>query len=122
MDVLIKNMELPKETQCCYTIYPNGKVIVHWDGKVLGEAKAIELPPHGYLGDLSELSMTLYSELETQTPKTLGEVMQIIKKVFDEAPTVLEASTITTEQIEKMTRLAKGSTSWFAESRMEAST
>jgi hypothetical protein len=36
-----------------------------------------------------------------------------------DCPCRVEASTITTETIEKMTRLAKGSTSWFAEIRGE---
>ena len=95
-DILIKNMDMPQNGALTLTIHPNGDVelggciFTHNFGK---EVKAIELPPHGYLGDLSELSMTLYSELEAQAPKTLGEVMKIIKKVFDEAPTVLEAST-----------------------------
>ena len=107
MDILIKNMELPKEKDdvVILMIQPEGTTNVFGRrllsllrpsaeirGLRKGITKAIELPPHGYLGDLSELSMTLYSELETQTPKTLGEVMKIIKKVFDEAPTVLEAN------------------------------
>ena len=100
-DILIKNIELPTEDeQVNITILSDGSVIEHfrnesgkWSSYRSGGVTAIELPPHGDLGDLSEVSMTLYSELETQTPKTLGEVMQIIKRVFDEAPTVLEAST-----------------------------
>lgn len=95
MDVLIKGMEMPKDDILRIEICPNGQVnrIIGWAISEQNKGTAIELPPHGDLGDLSELSMTLYSELETQTPKTLGEVMKIIKKVFDEAPTVLEAST-----------------------------
>ena len=54
-DILIKGLALPKEVQCCYTIYPNGHVIYHWDGKVFGEATAIELRQHGRLIDADEL-------------------------------------------------------------------
>lgn len=38
-----------------------------------------------------------------------------IDEIWCEQERKVEASTITTEVIEKMTRLAKGSTSWFAE-------
>ena len=93
-DILIKNMKLPKNYPCRLTLYPNGHVKDHTGYSGHGHYQAIELPPHGYLGDLSELSMTLYSELETQAPKTLGEVMQIIKRVFDDAPTILEANNV----------------------------
>ena len=83
MDILIKGMEMPKEIQCCYTIFPDGKVIVHWDGKVLGEAKAIELPSHG---DLIERSKA--HEAITQA-YSINDVPSIIDQLV---PTILEAS------------------------------
>lgn len=90
-DVLIKNIEMPKETQCCYTIFPNGKVIVHWDGKVLGEATAIELPPHGQLIDrdavLKEYNHVSYMWQESPN-FAHGEFVHIVYN----APVVVEAS------------------------------
>lgn len=58
------------------------------DCPIIGEI----LDEHGVLGDISDLAMSLYSELETQEIKTLDDVMKIIKKVFDNAPVVVEAS------------------------------
>lgn len=93
-DVLIKNIEMPKETQCCYTIFPNGKVIVHWDGKVLGEAKAIELPPHGRLIDADRLpvSTLIHDQANGLEIETL-ELKLVYLKNLQNAPTILEAST-----------------------------
>lgn len=95
MDILIKGMEIPKETQCCYTIFPNGKVIVHWDGKVLGEAEAIELPPHGRLGDLDKLSgetnYLICTDCEIESCEDCD--VEWCKNIIENAPTVLEAST-----------------------------
>ena len=88
MDILIKGMEMPKEIQCCYTIFPDGKVIVHWDGKVLGEAKAIELPPHGDLIDRNETMQSVLDKKFSTSRTLIDSVLNVIK----DAPTILEAS------------------------------
>lgn len=84
-EILIKGMELPKEIQCCYTIFPNGKVIVHWDGKVLGEAKAIEVQPHG---DLIERSLALGACYEMSRFTDMDGAFEVVENI----PTVIEGS------------------------------
>jgi len=91
MDILIKNIKMPKEIQCCYTIYPNGKVIIHWDGIVLGEAKAIELPPYGRLIDADELEKAT-EKLVVCDSYEYTIAHEMVKKLLKMAPTVLEAS------------------------------
>lgn len=88
MDVLIKNMELPKKGTVELTIYEDGHVLYEQDdGQYIemGDATAIELPPHGRIGDLDKLAEEfdghgLYLEEE-------------VKKIIDFFPIVLEAST-----------------------------
>ena len=55
MSVLIKGMEMPKEPdELRLIIHPNGQVIVSHK-TFYEEAEAIEMPPHGRLGDLDRL-------------------------------------------------------------------
>ena len=61
-----------------------------------------------------------YSKDMLSRTKAKHELQDISNKLdkgelWIDKPIESEASTITTENIEKMTRLAKGSTSWFAE-------
>lgn len=55
MDLLIKNMDIPKSGNLTLVIHPNGDVYL---GDVLEDikiGKAIELPPHGDLVEISEV-------------------------------------------------------------------
>ena len=84
MDVLIKNMEMPKEPTYL-VIYPEGK----WQETTSSaEGKAIELPPHGRLGDLEDLEDKALAKFEHGYDKAEDILAEITL-----APTVLEAST-----------------------------
>ena len=101
MDILIKNMEIPKETQCCYTVYPNGRVVIHWDGKVLGETSAIELPPHEHLTEKSAFWDMLHEicvkcndsgDINKYPNRCVWcKIKEAYEKVY-QTPTVLESS------------------------------
>lgn len=57
MDVLIKNMKMPKE-RIMLEIFPNGRVLEinpHNNARIPTEAEAIELPPHGRLVDIDRM-------------------------------------------------------------------
>ena len=84
-DILIKGLALPKEVQCCYTIYPNGHVIYHWDGKVFGEATAIELPLHGNLVEGDAVLQVLIEELGDGS-----RYARIRNKLIDKVPVIVE--------------------------------
>lgn len=83
MDILIKNVELPRTV----TIYPNGDIDELVDGEYVTIGKAIELPPHGRLVSADEVQkkMTYYGFRAID--------MTIHEFVEDELTTVLEAST-----------------------------
>lgn len=85
-DIVIRGIEMPKDKQYSLTIFPNGKVIQHWDGVVFGETKAIELPQHGRLGDLDKLY-----EVATAPYGNFYGFQALIKDIKN-APTILEAS------------------------------
>ena len=98
MDVLIKNLELPKEDNVFLVINPDGKVEIQvgWNGDIpiYGVAEgieAIEVPSHGRLIDADEelyqLSTSFFPQ-DMETTKLVARYRRWIKN----APTVLEAS------------------------------
>ena len=94
MDLLIKNMEMPKERKM-FVIETDGSV---WEqiadtSYFCTGYKAVELPPHGELCDKDKLRE---ATKDTEIRNSRGEIYPIgkaIAKMIDEAPTVLEAST-----------------------------
>lgn len=81
MDILIKNMELPKNYPYRLTIEADGTVMEHCFGY---KAKAIEIPPHGELIERDKI-LEYIEDHETLNIGTLYDVIQ-------DAPTVLEAN------------------------------
>ena len=90
-DILIKNMELPKEGGLVIEITKHGQVAqLFKDGSLLRKGvKAIELPPHGELVDRSKMKGAMYEIM--QFP--VEEACAMYEELIEEAPTVLEAST-----------------------------
>ena len=94
MDVLIKNMEMPKE-RIMLEIFPNGRVFEinpHNNARIPTEAEAIELPPHGDLKDANELEKAA-EKMAVCDSYEYTIAHEMIKKLLEIAPTVLEAST-----------------------------
>ena len=55
MDILIKNMELPKDTgSVTVTIYSDGSTGIWTEQEMIPGGMAIELPPHGDLVEISK--------------------------------------------------------------------
>lgn len=91
MDVLIKNMELPKKGHFLFQISANGDVWVtnrNDEGTGIIIAKAIELPPHGRLVDL-DAYLKAYENMSDWEEYRVEE----IEEYFKNAPVVVEAST-----------------------------
>ena len=90
MDILIKNMEMPKNMneplKLNLVIFANGSVWQHSGGKY-SDAKAIVLPKHG---DLIERKYVYDASKDKKYP-ILGQAC--ILSVAENAPTVLEATT-----------------------------
>ena len=82
-DILIKNMELPRTL----TIYPNGDIDELIAGKYVTIGKAIELPPHGRLGDLDEL----YEHEKYNVEEALFDAHEVLDDIQN-APVIVEAS------------------------------
>ena len=92
MDVLIKNMELPKDNNTLRLgIDSKGNVLenlVKVDEIGFKRFKAIELPPHGRLVNLDDVYEAINREI---VPK--GIFLSDFYKAFADIPIVLEAST-----------------------------
>lgn len=89
-DILIKNMELPKKGHFLFQISANGDVWVsnrNDEGTGIIIAKAIELPPHGRLGDLDRVRERLGDDIFI-----CYDCRRLLDDVFDTAPTIVEAS------------------------------
>lgn len=84
MDILIKNMELPRTL----TIYPNGDIDELIAGKYVTIGKAIKLPEHGDLKDANAILRWLNAKADNRVPVTVGEIIDFIEK----QPIVLEAN------------------------------
>ena len=85
-DILIKDIELPRTL----TIYPNGDIDELVEGKYVTIGKAIELPPHGRLGDLDLVEEWMRKKhKDNDCPFNIDAFLFALRKI----PTVLEAST-----------------------------
>lgn len=101
-DIVIRGIGMPKDKQYSLTIFPNGRVIQHWDGVVFGETKAIELPQHGRLGDLDKLLPESGYDPMMFKPKYGGDHRTQYKTlmgyeilgIVEDAPIILEASKV----------------------------
>lgn len=95
MDVLIKNMTLPKEGSVVIEIYSDGLWCDYKSN--LHHGKAIELPPHGKLFDADTVADYFFDYLRVCFPfmnmVKAKEVVEYVKEACRIAPTVLEAST-----------------------------
>ena len=92
MDILIKGLALPKKGTTELTIYEDGHVLYEQDdGQYIemGDAKAIELPPHGRLILDTDVKALLRSGLSLDTDSDKDYVCGLI----DGLPPILEAST-----------------------------
>lgn len=95
MDILIKNMELPKEERYIeLVIFPDGRI----EQKHLAygllhlEQKAIELPPHGGLKDFNDILTIFDKVIHGVDDETNALLCDLLVQIHN-APTVLEAST-----------------------------
>ncbi len=86
--ILIKDMELPKDTgSITVTIYSDGSTGIWTEQEMIPGGMAIEIPKHGRLGDLDRV----WKRLEDCKLITY-DCRILLEDVFDTAPTVLEAS------------------------------
>ncbi len=92
MDILIKNMDMPKEGSITITIRHDGAINFIGDmGSNLGrlvDCKAIELPPHGALKDVEEIARMIISKPCNLDTERLNHIYDCITK----ARTILEAN------------------------------
>lgn len=89
MDLLIKNMDMPKNGNLTLVVHPNGEVYL---GDVLEDikiGKAIELPPHGDLIGRDDVLNELKKYYKVGELAEVGEIVCFI----EEADVILEANT-----------------------------
>jgi len=103
-EILIKNMELPKQGMKRLIILPDGEVreICGDEAVRATDARAVELPPHGRLGDLDKQIAMVKCFRKCLNPETeigkrlLGETKYIVPYLEgvleSEDGVVLEAS------------------------------
>lgn len=101
-DILIKNMEMPKEGRLVLAICPDGAVYEYFGDqnkyggyridsaqKYLAKSPAEELPPHGRLGDLDLVEEWMRKKhKENDCPFNIDAFLVALKKF----PTIVEAS------------------------------
>ena len=96
MDLLIKDLELPKNYAYRLTVYPNGHVEEHTDYSGHGHYQAIEIPP-GRLVDAYKLRTAIEDDIEATAKKGVSvdgaELWKILNRNLEFSPAVLEAST-----------------------------
>ena len=86
MDILIKNMEMPKNgDSTVIAIYYDGVWCNYTDNELKG--KAVALPPHGNLKDSQVILDLIYKHSAFPNVDVLW-----IEKLIKDAPTVVEAS------------------------------
>lgn len=91
-EILIKNIEFPKEGTLTLLITSSGEVYriprkyYRNDTVVVTGSKAVELPPHGDLIDRSKLSVIPITDYKLE-----GHLVVEIEDI-ENAPTILEAS------------------------------
>ena len=87
MDILIKNMEMPKEGGLVIEITKHGQVAqLFKDGSLLRKGiKAIELPPHGDLKDETDIIHRIEKIADADLAQDIiGEILA--------SPTIVEAT------------------------------
>lgn len=95
MDILIKNIEIPKEKYIRVEIHHDGSMYVQKNGYysfyVKSQDKAIELPPHGRLIDadaiISKIERAVHPDDLTYTI-----AYGILKQIVEDAETIVEAT------------------------------
>ena len=88
MDILIKGMKMPKGGTLTLVVHPNGDVYLGDVLKDIKIGKAIELPPHGRLGDLDALEKKVIEKADFPSYEWCTAIEQIRN-----APIVLERTT-----------------------------
>ena len=94
MDVLIKNIEMPKE-RIMLEIFPNGRVLEinpHNNARIPTEAEAIELLPHGDLIDRKELTERLQDFVKWCKDGRKQGAEFVLDCPLPNAPVVVEAN------------------------------
>lgn len=95
MDILIKNIKMPKgDIPLVLIIASDGTVEEIDDSDEINEteAKAIEIPPHGDLKDKNVIKDMIVKRLSIKSLDFLCEAERVVVKCVEQAPTVLEAS------------------------------
>jgi len=126
-EILLKNIEFPKEETLTLVITSSGEVYRiprkydRNDTVVVTGSKAVELPPHGRLGDLDlmkenfaeSLRITRQQvELDSDSPfyglqqRDLANAEKLVNGLIGRTPTVLEASEV--EMRERMKAILTG--------------
>ena len=98
MSVIVKGMKMPKDKPIRIVLNPNGQLFVD-HGVHFTEYEAVELPPHGRMGDLDKLEQMFvdidnapYSGFDGSEPFYSAEdAAQIIRL----SPTIIEEETET---------------------------
>lgn len=89
MDILIKGMEMPKDTgSVTVTIYSDGSTGIWTEQEMISDGMAIELPSHGRLISDTDVKALLHSGLSLDTDSDIDHVCGLI----DGLPTIVEAS------------------------------
>ena len=85
-DILIKNMEMPKNYPYRMTLYSDGHIEDHTGYSGHGHYQAIELPPHGRLVSVDEVQKKMSYYGFHAIDMTIHEFIE------DELTTILEAN------------------------------
>ena len=91
MDILIKNMEMPKKGQRKFLIIDDNCQVSEFDGhySFITTTRAIKIPPHGRLGDLDLVEEWMRKKhKENDCPFNIDAFLFALKKF----PTILEAN------------------------------
>lgn len=100
MELLLKNVSLPKEGTLDLHICPNGKVYYRHDGFPIPslKIKAIELPAHGRLIDADKMELDFRASVANLIEKypdlknIFSEYERLVIGILNKTPTVVEAS------------------------------
>ena len=94
MSVLIDNMRMPKKYPVSLTIWPNGiYTATTISGRKFSGVEAVELPPHGRLGDLDALLKEVNRIYDQYDAGIISEItcMNALSWAIRNAPTIIPA-------------------------------